>query len=137
MGERLTLVGMPRACDGWMIGGRKVRELLLELRRDAVLRWSLYVLAALTIADLLTTGIGIALGAQEGNAVPIFLLGRLSFAGLVLVKLGYCGVAASVLALTARYYLSRTRVPAILCCGITGVFVRHNLLVLAPQLAAQ
>jgi hypothetical protein len=81
----------------------------------------------LAIADLLTTGIGIALGAQEGNLVPVFQLGHLSFAGLVAVKLNYCSVAAGVLALTARSYVWRARVLALLCCGSAGVFVGHNL----------
>jgi hypothetical protein len=107
------------------------------LHRDIVLRWLLYALAVLTIADLLTTGIGIALGAQEGNAVPVFLLGHLSLAGLALVKLGYCSAAAGVLAVTARYYVWRARVLGIHCCTIVGIFVGHNLLVITSVLAAR
>jgi hypothetical protein len=73
---------------------------------------------------------------QEGNALPVFLLGHVSFAGLVLVKLGYCVVAAGVLVLTARYYVWRARVLGIACGAIVGIFVGHNLLVIAFLLAA-
>jgi hypothetical protein len=92
---------------------------------------------ALTIVDLLTTGLGIALGGQEGNAVPIFLLGHLSFAGLVAVKLGYCMLAALILAFTARFYVLRARVLGIACCAIAAIVAGHNLLVLMSLLAAR
>jgi hypothetical protein len=65
--------------------------------------------------------------------VPIFLLGRLSFAGVVAVKLGYCGMAAGVRALTARSYVWRARVLGILCCAFGTVFVGHNLLVVVSR----
>ncbi len=101
-----------------------------ELRRDAVLRWTLFALTALTLADVLTTAIGFAEGAHEGNPLAVGILARLSFAGLVAVKLGYCVAAIYILALTARVAPRRARVVGLLCCAIVAAIVGHNLLLL-------
>jgi hypothetical protein len=44
---------------------------------------------------------------------------------------------AGVLVLTARYYVWRARVLGIACCAIVGIFVGHNLLVIAFLLASR
>ncbi|MFC4549338.1 MULTISPECIES: DUF5658 family protein [Halorussus] len=91
-----------RDLDEWSVGGSKdwmLRddEFLLEEDREYVLReegsWREYVspalfgvVVAVMVGDVITTGVGMAMGLEEGNPLVAAVMGEVGLAGLVLLK---------------------------------------------------